>query len=147
MKQLESNNIDYTFYDFAFGTKEWYDTGPVDITRNENEQECEKTYRECLQKGCLTLADGMLSICGRVMVLTQLYSFLGHDNKIDIGKCALADIETIRKEIYHYLENKNFKEACRYCLGTQSRVEAGVQLPKDVILQYKDIRNGKRSLD
>jgi len=138
-KVLDNNNIPYRFYDFKFNNKLWFSTGGIN-EKKANDIEVQEIFNKCKNKGCRTLADGILTFCGKATTIKEIY------NDYNAKKCDEVNIRKIRKSfnplknkvlkkaLILFFENKNtYKEQCRYCNISPDLFPAAEQLSSEEI--------------
>lgn len=72
IKVFEEREIKYTIYNFAHKDNTWFKTGE-DKEVFQSEEKGRQNYDICLEKYCLTLANGILYSCGKIMAINELY--------------------------------------------------------------------------
>lgn len=129
LEQLEKEKIRYSVYSFMYGDLDWFDSGDLNCVRQEENETVQKTYLDCQNKPCWTLADGKLTTCGKIPILQQLKKdfYVNSYDEVEIRK--IDNEEELKNQLNNYIEHYfDFKEHCRYCLGTNTRIEGGIQL-------------------
>ena len=132
VQQLADNNIALAKYDFMYGDQSWFDSGSIDVERNDDEESVRQIYRDCENKVCWTLADGTLTTCGKIPALKELRNIYDKVpyNEIDIRNISSKD--EMVKSIAGFMEHMGrYKEACRYCLGTYKKIPSAIQIGKE----------------
>ena len=133
-KSLDENNINYKKYGFENNNEEWYSSGGI-YEKCANDDETKETYYNCPNRVNKTLADGILSVCGKTIAIKEIYN-CNQQKKYDE-----IDVRKIRKSLnpfknitlQHVLKNflKNsylYKEQCRYCRISDKGYPAAEQL-------------------
>lgn len=147
INQLQNHGISYTLYDFLYGNGAWFNSGGFDEVRNENDEEVQRSYDQCANKICWTLADGKLAVCGKIITLSQYHNINHHDahNIIDFS---LFNNDgggvKLQESLIAFIYNSQFfKEVCRYCLGTEQKTTPAIQLTTQEIASYSSLRRGR----
>lgn len=133
-KTLDENNINYVKYGFEDNNEEWYSSGGID-EKCSNDDETKETYHNCPNRVNRTLADGILSVCGKTIAIKEIY----HNNKskkydeIDVRKIRKSMNPfkniTLRHELTNFIKNSyKYKEQCRYCRISDEGFPAAEQL-------------------
>jgi uncharacterized Fe-S cluster-containing radical SAM superfamily protein len=130
IKQLETYKISYDLYDYIYGDGLWFNSGCPNEPKNKDDNAIQRLYDLCEDKICWTLADGTLTVCGKIPVLKEIRDdyTIGFCDEVDIRNT--QDKRILKKKIVMFIKNKKFREHCRYCLGTSTlkKVEAAIQL-------------------
>lgn len=124
---LINNNINCIKYNFFQDDGSWVNQGGLDVKCNTDNLLVQKLYDECKFKVCLSLVNGELFRCGRAKVSSEVYHLQYTNNDfLDIRKIhnPISGFE----EISQFMNNLSFKEYCRYCLGTEEKIPAAIQL-------------------
>ncbi|MFA6184620.1 MAG: radical SAM protein [Candidatus Shapirobacteria bacterium] len=101
--------------------------------KNNNNKKVQEIYDNCAFKVCTTLVDGRLFHCGNAYGSEEYFKikFTNREN-LDIRKLVINTGSNIEKSeiVKTFLEDKRFKEYCRYCLGTKGvkTVRGGIQI-------------------
>lgn len=119
--------IDYNLYDCRYHDNTWFDSGGPNENRLDDEQ-VKQIYEDCTNKRCYTLADGVLTICGKITSIKEIHKTQENAcHEVDFRKS--NSIPLLKKELEIFMNNSNiFKESCRYCLGTYGKIPAAIQL-------------------
>jgi len=129
--RMKNNNIKCSTYNFKHNGF-WVNQGSPDTGKNDNDIEVQRQYFECAFNNCVTLANGELFRCGRGKLSLEIFGI--NRNAEDV-----LDIRNIHENqkgsstIGLFLENKKFKEYCRYCLGTKEKIPPAIQLDSGLI--------------
>lgn len=129
IEQLDENNIPFQMYDYMYGNGLWFKSGGPDTEKITDDTLVEEIYQKCVNKYCHTLADGMLTTCGKIPVLKELHKdYTIHDyDEVDVRNC--EDLEILKSDIINFKNHYyDYKEHCKYCEGTEEKVEATLQL-------------------
>lgn len=133
IKQLQLNGIEYKMYSFRYGNDTWFSTGGANEARADNVT-TKAIYEKCENKGCLSLVDGNLSVCGKIASIKELYSCYDTYpyDEVWIRKLRAAKIFTTircRYSIYKFFQYfDRYKQQCRYCKIASGRFPAGEQM-------------------
>ncbi len=135
---LVSNNIKCNMYNYYLDDGLWVSQEGFERHREEDDQRVQDIYLACDFKVCPGLVDGKLYRCGFAKVSTEVFDIsLTPSDFVDIRK--IKNTTEGISEISKYFNNPNFKEYCRYCLGTQgNKAVPGIQLhnkPKMILAQ------------
>lgn len=103
--------------------------------KNRNNRQVQEIYDNCGFKVCTTLVDGRLFHCGNAYGSEEYFKIKFTEKEaLDIRKLMTnkGSKDEKSKTIKTFLEDKRFKEYCRYCLGTKGAetVKGGIQLKK-----------------
>lgn len=138
-------------YDFCFGSGEWFSSGGI-YENKKSEEEAKKNFIECEEKYCLTLADGRLYTCGKILAINQLHNVSHNRYSIfDIRKWRIKNqAEKLQfkerntdEEFLQFVDFINnsrtiYKEECKYCnIDKNIRIKPAIQLSKEEILEIK----------
>lgn len=127
IKKLEENRIAYTLYDCRYHDNTWFNSGGSNEEKIIEDDAMKKIYADCTNKRCFALAEGILSVCGKIHCIGKLQGENYTDGIVDFNKDISSEI--LKEDLQIFLaESEKFKEACRYCQGTYGRVPAGIQL-------------------
>ena len=145
-KVLEEKEIPYRLYDFFLNDNTWFSTGGVNEERADDIK-VKEIYKNCEDKNCHTLADGIYTICGKVPAIKELYNDCSYKkyDEIDVRKLrkSLNPFKKyiLRRYLRKFNENKLiYKEQCRYCNISGEKYPAAEQL---TIEDIKTFKNGK----
>jgi MoaA/NifB/PqqE/SkfB family radical SAM enzyme len=130
IQQLKDNNINYSVYDFMYNNALWFDSGgPYELKIGPLESQ--HIFDLCENKICWTLADGLLTICGKITALKYFHNDYKTNQNDEVNVRGIRNIKKLNKEVNKFIANKNYREQCRYCLGTSKlkRISPGIQLP------------------
>lgn len=123
-------NVDVQKYEFMYNTGEWFDLGDVDNKKETDIQKRKKTYDDCPNRSCWTLADDYLAGCGRMISYLQLKNETIKGNNI-------LNISELRETNYPFIEAyQKFEERyrtfvsdlCGYCRISDKLIPAGNQI-------------------
>jgi organic radical activating enzyme len=133
IKQLTENKINFSLYEFVYGNKIWFNSGGPNEARNEVDNAVQKIYDSCTNKICWTLADGYLTVCGKIPVLKKLKTECITYRNDEVNVRETEDMKILKKEMDKFIFNHRFREHCRYCRGTEEseKVEAGLQISQN----------------
>ncbi len=144
IKQLEDNNIKYQVYQFLYGSNEWFNSGGLEIERNNNDNEVQALYNSCENKGCLTLADGKIFTCGKIPTFIDIKKLNPELNHVvDIIEKFSTAPHLLQSCLLDFFAKQNlFKETCRFCLGTKSKIPPAIQFTNEELQKYSNFRKG-----
>ncbi len=128
-ERLKSNGINVILYNFFNNDNKWVRLGDIIADQNDDTEIIKEKYKSCDFKICATLADGWLYRCGRGKVIIEVlgleYGAFDCLNLRNIS-CSSQGAGMIRE----FIENKEPKVYCKYCLGTANseKVIPAIQL-------------------
>lgn len=134
IEQLEKERIKHSIYSFMYGDLNWFDSGDLNCTRQENNETVQKIHSECQNKTCWTLANGKLTTCGKIPILQQIKKDFHINNYDEVEIRKIDDEEDLKNKLNNFIKHYfDFKEHCRYCLGTKTKIKGAIQLDnKDI---------------
>lgn len=148
IKKLEQNGISYEIYGFLYGNDMWFSTGGVN-ERRAGDEEVEMIYKKCENKGCTTLVNGVLSVCGKIASIKELYGCydtLPYD-EVNVRAISKLPLPFFKKYILRYHLHKffeslgKFKQQCRFCRIANGKFPAAEQLNAKQIRRDLSQRN------
>lgn len=135
IETLKANNISYT----TFIPDSWTDSGTIKY-RERTKDELVHMFKNCCVNDYFTLLNGKLYRCPFAANAINLNAIpFDADEVIDISDES-KDIETLKKEINHLYNNKEYISSCKYCGGrdyTTPRIKAGVQTKQPIPIPAK----------
>lgn len=133
-KKLDENNISYKMYEFVHGNGTWFSTGGINEKRATDE-EAKLIYEKCEDKGCVTLANGIMTVCGKIPSIKEIYNSYDKtaNNEINVRHINsfipyLKNLTLKRKIVKFYANYNNYKEQCRYCKIAEGEYPAAEQI-------------------
>jgi len=151
-KTLDENKIPYDLYDFYLHDNSWFSTGGINEQRASDEK-VKEIYQQCKDKSCQTLADGILTICGKVPVIKEIYQDYSSkkNDEINVRKIrkSLNPLKNmiLRKKISKFYSNKKiYKEQCRYCNISNDKHPAAEQISAEELkISKRQIEYAKKN--
>lgn len=132
--KLEENNIPYKIYSFVNDNDTWFSTGGINETK-ANDEVTKLTYAKCQDKGCVTLADGTITACGKIPSIKEIYNYheKSSNDEIEVRKInsffPIIKNSILKSKVSKFYANyDNFKEQCRYCKIAHGEFPAAEQL-------------------
>ena len=144
IEQLKHHHINFVLYEFMYENNEWFQSGDLSVERNDIDRDVQKIYDDCEQKECIVLANGQFATCGKIFTLCDIYGLNNESNHIlNISEILKTEPDTLSERFSHVMGlSAVFKEACKYCKGTYTRVTPGTQLSREELTPYKKYRHG-----
>ena len=148
LKQLKEANIEHMLYDFLYGTGEWFCSGGYDIEQKMDEEAVMQYYENCVQKQCWTLAEGRLAVCGKIITLSEKNAQKVKNNEKE--RCSIVNVlhhkgttQALEDALYAFMNASQYPAyECRFCHGTEAKVEPAIQLTPEEMQAYKKSRRG-----
>ncbi len=126
-------NVSVQNYEFIYDTGEWFDLGDINNIKETDIQKKEKTYSDCPNKSCWTLADDYLAGCGRMISYLQLKNETIKDNNI-INVSELRENNYPFIDVYQKFEERYrtfVSDLCGYCRISDKLIPAGIQIDSE----------------